>query len=72
MSTPRTQAARTKAALALSKKLLAAADAMARFRMACSDDGDIIYADDQRTTLGATMREYGGYLESVHDKRPQS
>lgn len=69
MSTPRTQAARTKAALQLAKKLEASADAMGKFIRACVDDGDRHpELDDGRTTLIRNMLEYSGYLESVYDK----
>jgi hypothetical protein len=69
MSTPKTQAARTKAALQLAKKLEAAHDAMYKFIRACNDDGDRYpYADDQRVTMARAMMEYSGYLDSVHNR----
>lgn len=69
MSTPKTQAARKKAALVLAKKLEAAHDAMQKFIKACNADGDRYpYADDQRVTMARAMLEYSGYLESVHNR----
>lgn len=67
----RAEAARKKAALICAKKLQAAADALSDFGMACLECNDASSprrADDGRTLLAASMREYAGYLESVYDK----
>ena len=60
-------------ALALSKKLEAATDAMADFSMACFDCNEPIRgADDTRVTLPQRMREYSGYLRSVYEQGPRA
>lgn len=67
MSNPKNELKRAKAAMVLAKKLEAAADAMRQFVHACVDCGENYpYADDQRMTLQAAMREYAGYLETVY------
>ena len=61
----RAEAARRKAALACAAKLEAAADALAAFSMACvaCEDGSAPRgADDSRTLLAASMREYSAWL----------
>jgi hypothetical protein len=63
--------ARRKAALALAKRLEAAADAMNAFMsacMECDDESAPRRADDGRATLMRNMMEYAGYLESVYEK----
>lgn len=61
-------AARKKAAQECAKRLHAAADALAKFSMACLDCDDASSprrADDGRHILAGNMREYAGWLESA-------
>jgi hypothetical protein len=67
----RAEAARRKAALKAAEKLHASADAVAEFALACLDCNDGSgpkRADDGRTVLSSSMREYAGWLESVYGK----
>lgn len=65
------EAARAKAALACSKKLEAAADALNEFTSACLDCADASAprgADDGRRLLMQSMMEYASYLNGVYSK----
>ena len=65
----RDRKARKKAAIACAKKLEAAADALSAFSMAClecEDGSSPKRADDSRTLLAASCREYSGYLDDVY------
>lgn len=65
----RQEKARSKAALVAAKRLHAAADAVALFSLACldcNDESSPRRADDGRTLLGASMREYAGWLDAVY------
>lgn len=65
----RAEANRKKTALACVKKLEAAAEALYHFSWACNEVGDasaIRGADDSRTLLQASIREYANYLDSVY------
>jgi hypothetical protein len=68
---PRLLAVRKKAALEAARRLQAAADALDAFSLACLDCDDASAprrADDGRTLLSRSMREFSGHLDSVFNK----
>jgi len=67
----RAEAARTKAALDCARRLHAAADALSTYSLACMECRDASAprgADDGRTLLAQSCREFAGWLESVYEK----
>jgi hypothetical protein len=70
-SQAKAEAARKKAALAASKKLQAAADALSELMAACNDckDGSSVRReDDGRILLMRNILEYAGWLDNVYSK----
>lgn len=60
-------------AIALSKKLMAACEAMNEFMHACMDCGEFSKgADDGRNLLMEDMAEYASYMESVYGSGPRA
>lgn len=65
--TPRQAAEIRRTALAVSKRLWAAHEAMGKFRLACTDAGvGPLAMDDTRITLPEKMAEYAKYLDAAH------
>lgn len=65
----RAQAKKAAAALACAKALRNAERALSKFAGACWDAGDVPKGrDDTRFTLGESMGEFAGFLESVYDR----
>ncbi len=67
----RAEAARKKTGVACAKALEKACDALSTHMMACLDCDDASSprrADDGRTLLMQSMREYAGWLEGVYEK----
>jgi DNA-binding transcriptional regulator/RsmH inhibitor MraZ len=71
MNNDKTQAAKRRAAITLSRKLNEAAKATNAFIRACNANGEPLKGDDDgRLLLVRTMMEYANHLDAVFGERP--